>query len=377
MSVNPTSNLVIDLRMYRMSGIGRYLQLLLPALIPLLDAPQITAIGDPALLISEVWASDPRIRIAPYNAPIFSIREQLAALTPTIRQAEVFWAPQYNFPLLYRGKLIVTIHDLCQLAHPETLSSNLQRWYSRHLITQAVLRAEAVLCVSEFTASEVQRLLHINPSRLVVAYPQVDSLAAAPRISNQTQAEPPYFLVVGNVKKHKNLRALISAFTLIHNKIPHNLVIVGKRDGFLNMDRELSLKTDLLAGRIMFTGFVFDDILRTYYKNAEALVFPSFYEGFGFPLVEAMEQGCPVACSNVSSLPEIAGDAALLFNPFCVEEIASALMRLAQDSALREILIQRGFSRMSFLRARSGAQRTATTINKILIEATKAFRRQN
>lgn len=361
--------LAIDLRMYQMSGIGRYLQLLLPNLLPRLDATQISVLGNRSVLSSQTWASDPRIRVIAHNASIFSIREQLSAVTPLIGGAPVLWSPQFNFPLLYRGKLIVTIHDLCQLSHPETLRNSIQRTYSRYLITQAVSRAEAVLCVSDFTASEIQRMLQVDPARLTVTYPELDDFSAPPpRAMNASESQRPYFLTVGNVKKHKNLGTLIAAFKLIQHQIPHDLIIVGKREGFLNSDTDLSTKGNLEAGRIKFTGFVSEETLRTYYRNAEALIFPSFYEGFGFPIVEAMAQGCPVACSNVSSLPEVAGDAALLFDPFCTEELAGTLLRMSSDSVLRKDLTQRGFARLSELQAQSGAEKTAAVINSICNE---------
>jgi O-antigen biosynthesis alpha-1,2-mannosyltransferase len=114
---------------------------------------------------------------------------------------------------------------------------------------------------------------------------------------------------------------------------------------------------------VRFTGHVSDLELQRYYKEAGALIFPSFYEGFGFPLVEAMLAGCPIACSNVSSLPEVAGDAALLFNPFSVEDIAGALSRIATDTALRSALVERGRHRVKQYAGDSCAERTAAVIN--------------
>lgn len=351
--------------MYQMSGIGRYLQLLMPVVLPLLDTPLIEILGNPDLLRSQAWALDPRVKIIPHHAHIFSIPEQVAALSSSIRNAAVLWSPQYNIPLFHQGKLIVTIHDLCQIAHPETLGNKLQRWYSKLLITQAVSRAEAVLCVSKFTASEVRRILQADPSRITVAYPQLDD-RVTPAASLPPPSETRYFLAVGNVKKHKNLATLISAFRSVKHLIPHELVIVGKQEGFLNSDSDLTRGDDLLSSRVKFTGFVSEDALCSYYRNAEALIFPSFYEGFGFPLVEAMAQGCPVACSNASSLPEVANGAALLFEPFDVAGIASILLEVANNNILRKSLVQRGFLRLSALKSQSGARITASTINRVL-----------
>jgi glycosyltransferase involved in cell wall biosynthesis len=189
------------------------------------------------------------------------------------------------------------------------------------------------------------------------------STATRPQLPN-----PPYLLAVGNVKKHKNLPRLIDAFAGIRGQIPHNLIVVGKREGFLNSEKlSPSISADL-DGRVRFTGQVTDQELREYYRNATALIFPSLYEGFGFPLVEAMAEGCPIACSKVASLPEVAGDAALLFDPFSIEDIGRALLQITSDSALRYTLAERGRQRLGQFVGTTCAELTAATIN-LLLEA--------
>ncbi len=297
----------IDLRMYRMAGIGRYLQNLLPDLIPRLNASKISILGRSDDLVGEDWLRDPRIQFREFRPRIFSAAEQWAAAAGQYHDIDLLWVPQYNLPLLYPRKLLVTIHDLCQLAHPETLANDLQRRYAKYLLSRVAKRASAILCVSEFTASELQKYLQVDRERVVVTYP---AMGNAWSISSATQSQlpnPPYLLAVGNVKKHKNLPRLIAAFAGVRSQISHDLIVVGKREGFLNSETlSPSISADL-DGRVRFTGQVTDQELRAYYRNATALIFPSVYEGFGFPLVEAMAEGCPIACSNVASLPEVAG----------------------------------------------------------------------
>ena len=356
--------LTVDLRMYRKSGIGRYLQTLMPDLIPRLDASAIRVLCAPDELDGENWTNDPRIEIRSFRAPIFSVAEQLAVLRQTYRDADLLWVPQYNIPLMYRGRLLVTIHDLCQLAHPETLGSDLQRWYAKRLLSAVANRADGILCVSEFTAGEVQRFLGIEAERLIVTHPPMNEKWDAPVGEKANESAAPYLLTVGNIKLHKNFRTLLAAFDKIRNRISHDLIVVGKQDGFMNSDRKLgSMPQD---ERVRFTGQVSDLELRKLYKNADAFVLPSIYEGFGYPVVEAMALGCPVACSRIASLPEVAGDAALFFDPFSAEDMGRVILRILNEEGVRRKMVEEGLRRAEMLRSDACARTTAEAINRIL-----------
>jgi glycosyltransferase involved in cell wall biosynthesis len=361
--VNSKRHIAIDLRMYRMAGIGRYLQNLLSDLLPLLNASEISILGKSRDLADEAWLRDPRIQFQEFHPRIFSVAEQWAAAAGRYRTLDLLWIPQYNLPLLYRGKLVVTIHDLCQLVHPETLGNDLQRRYAKYLLSRVAKGASAILCVSEFTASEVQKYLQIDRGRLVVSYPPCGDMWGLPIAPRAESSSAPYLLTVGNIKKHKNLASLIAAYNEIRNLITDDLVIVGKREGFLNSETGLLADRD---GRVRFTGQISDQELKVYYRNATALIFPSFYEGFGFPLVEAMAEGCPIACSNVASLPEVAGNAALFFDPFNVEDMSQALLQIATDARLRDALREQGRRRVLRFVGNTCAELTAATINRLL-----------
>jgi len=359
-------HLAIDLRMYRMSGIGRYLQTLLPRLIPRLNAERISVLGVREDLCTQPWVTaDPRVQIREFDSRIFSASEQLAP--PKIyREAALVWTPQYNIPLRYSGKLLVTFHDLCHLAMPETLGSPLQRAYARFLFSRAAARASAILCDSEFTASEAQRLLGIKKDRLTVVYPPLDNAWTLSAVTGSRIRPAPYLLVVGNVKVNKNVLAAILSFNQIRDKIPHDLVIVGRRDGFLNADVKIDDALTRSDQRIAFTGHVTETDLRLYYRDADLLVFPSRYEGFGYPLVEAMAMECPIACAHASCLPEVAGDAALLFDPNSTEDIARALLLAINDRHLRASLIRKGTERLKHFAGDNSAVIAAGVINDLL-----------
>ena len=152
----------------------------------------------------------------------------------------------------------------------------------------------------------------------------------------------PYFLYVGNIKPHKNLGTLIRAFNSLVEDFPYDLVLVGKREGFITGDSATILRAGEQSGRVHFTDHVDDGVLKQYMAHAEALVFPSLYEGFGLPPLEAMAAGCPVIASSAASIPEICGDAALYCDPHSSEDIAGKIRLLAGDVTLRNELRRKG-----------------------------------
>jgi glycosyltransferase involved in cell wall biosynthesis len=173
---------------------------------------------------------------------------------------------------------------------------------------------------------------------------------------------------VGNVKPNKNLGLLLRAFKQVQNKIPHRLVIVGRISGMRTVDDEVVREAASFGDRVHLTGEVSDAQLMQYYRGAEAFVFPSLYEGFGLPLLEAMSLGCPVLCSNSSSLPEVAGDAALYFDPKVPAELAKAMLDIAGNETLRTALVEKGSMRLSMFRYSDCARRTAEVLNKLMAE---------
>jgi glycosyltransferase involved in cell wall biosynthesis len=362
------NGITIDLRMYKMSGIGRYLQTVMPKLVPQLNAQRIRILGNDRDLEGEGWLRDPRIQFLNFRFPIFSSREQWAGIWGPYRAKGLLWVPHFNIPLGYRGRIVVTIHDVCQLAYPELLGSDLQRWYARRLLSSVAARAEVILCDSQATQSEIQKYLNVDKSRLVVVYPGIEEDSRDIGLSRSESELPnrPFLLSVGNVKRHKNLKSLITAFDRIRDRIPHNLIVVGKQEGFLNSEADLSAASTISGGRVRFTGHISDRELTQYYRKADGLIFPSIYEGFGYPIIEAMAHGCPVACSNVSSLPEVAGNAALLFDPFSIDEIGSAIVKIATDLPLRSNLVTRGFERAELFGATVCANEIAAVMNGLL-----------
>ena len=342
-------HLCVDARMYRASGIGTYLQNLLPALG---ESFELTLLGDPDEL-AEVGG-----RVIPTTIPIYSVAE-LLRFSRLVPRCDLFWSPHYNVPWRpVRAKArLVTIHDVFHLAHLSTLSLP-QRGYATLAFRAAARFSEHIITVSEFSKTEIQRYLKVPDDRVSVIPNGVDHALFHPQTDEDQQRRvrkkyglpPRWLLYVGNVKPHKNLITLIKAFAMLPESLSdRHLVIVGQREGFITGDTELgrTLQNDPpLARRVHFTGFVEQADLPELYRLAELFVFPSKYEGFGLPPLEALACGCPVVVSDRASLPEICGAAADYVNPDSISELADKITAALQRSpAARDRKIQLGLER--------------------------------
>lgn len=256
-------------------------------------------------------------------------------------------------PLVRRMRTVVTVHDLGYLRYPEA-HTTAQRLYLRLSTVWSARAASHLIAVSAATRSDLVRLAGISPDRITVVHHGVaerfrQPVADPARARAIVGGDEPYFLYVGTVQPRKNLVRVIEAFAdasrrLADAGIAPVLVIAGKRgwlsEGIARRAAELGI-----AGRVRFAGYVADDDLPTLYREALAFVFPSLYEGFGMPVLEAMACGAPVLTSNSSSLPEVAGNAALVVDPLDTGAITEGMVRLACDAALRQELRQRGYQR--------------------------------
>jgi glycosyltransferase involved in cell wall biosynthesis len=350
--------------MFRHSGIGRYLRNLLPPLLPLLDADHVRVLGSRDLFASAPWLSDPRIELFTTSAAIYSPQEQLLSLRGAYRDTDLLWVPHYNAPLWHSGRMVLTIHDIAPIALPQILGNALKRGYARLLIQRAIQQATAILCVSNFTLAELTRL-GVPAEKLTVTHPGLDS---AWPLSAPPHREPdgiPYLLFVGNIKPNKNLGLLLRAFASIQHRVPFRLVLAGRIKGLGTADSAVLQQAASLGDRARFTGEIDDATLQSLYAGAAALVLPSLYEGFGLPLLEAMQLGCPVLASSAASLPEVGGDAALYFDPHSVSDLAACLLQVS-DSAAMDSLRARGRLRVTHFSFARCAQQTAAVINRLL-----------
>ncbi len=351
--------------MYRHSGIGRYLQSLLPLVLPALDAEHVRVVTYPSLLEGAAWTSDPRVEVHEERSPIYSIAEQTMTWRGVFDDTDLLWVPHYNAPLWSRCRTVLTIHDIAPVAVPEILRSLLKRRFANLLIRRAVGQATELLAVSEFTASELCARLGVARSRITVTHPGLDGSWFDRSPAHSEEDGVPYLLFVGNVKPNKNLGLLLEAFSRVMDALPYRLLAVGRISGFGTGDEGALQKAGVLGDRVRFTGEVSEEALRSLYAGASALCVPSLYEGFGFPLLEAMAKGCPVLCSTAGSLPEIAGDAALQFDPHDAASLAACLMRVREVASM-DRLRAAGDLRVHRFSLGSCAEKTAVVINRLL-----------
>lgn len=332
-------SICIDARMINHSGIGTYIRSLLTTMQQDMD---ITAIL-PEGFYEEEYRN---LKSISSKASIYSVYEQIDIYSKLIKTKNSFFhVPHYNIPLLFRGRMFVTVHDLIHLKFPQLLPNKAALIYSKFMLNQIGNKAEKIIAVSQNTKNDLMDILNIPEDKIYVIYNgltknrayNIDNVTVVKTLKRHGITKK-YLLYVGNVRPHKNIDRLLEAFNIVHSKINDiELVITGAVKGdFRNKSQK----------DIILTGFVSDEDLYCLYNNAEAFVFPSLYEGFGFPPLEAMQHGIPVVCSNSSSLPEIVGDAALMFDPYEAEDISDKIVKVLTDTSLSAILKNRGIEQV-------------------------------
>lgn len=325
------SETLYDARWIGNHGIGRFakeLQKSFPGLVPFHSRRPPWHPLDPFLLAAELWHRKPRL----------------------------FFSPGYNSPLGWSGSFVFTLHDLNHLRVPDN-SNALKRAYYRHIIKPACHRAETVLTVSEFSKQEIVAWARVNEDKIV----NVGNGVGPPFSPTGAKYDPgyPYLLYVGSRKPHKNLPRLLQAYSISGVRQDVHLVLSGRPD------QQIVGEIDRLGlpGDVFFEDLSTDGRLAEAYRGAVALVFPSLYEGFGLPPLEAMACGLPVLTSNVCSLPEVVGEAAILVHPLDVEEIADGIKRIVEDPTLRARLRERGLLRARLFSWDETARRTSRALN--------------
>ena len=254
----------------------------------------------------------------------------------------------YIVPAGTGGKVITTIHDMAYIRCPETLRRrNLLRLRSG--MKDTLKRADRILTISGFSKKEITELLDVPPERIEVigcAAPDMAEPAPFAGVSRKFGIDTPYILFVGTIEPRKNLSRLLEAFDCFRDRYgtDHSLVLAGGK-GWRNEEIFGTLGSLKHREDVIVTGFVSPEEKAALYGNAELLCFPSLYEGFGIPPLEAMRYGCPVVCSDRASLPEIAGDAARYVRADDVEDIAEGMWKVIGDAEERRMLIEKGFAR--------------------------------
>ena len=345
--------IVLDARKLHDFGIGTYIRNLVAGL-SLLDADT-----DYVLLTrpGDAEAARPpglNFRAVVETAKPYSLTEQWRIPLAAARaRADLLHEPHYVLPPLTRCRTVVTIHDCIHLRFPEYLPSRAAFVYAHAMIRLAARKADRVLTVSEASKRDILHYTGVDPEKVSVIYNGLDTRfathpdsAAIERVQQRFQLNHPFVLYVGNIKPHKNLERLIAAFAAVRPDGPDDLklVVIGDETSNYPTVRQ-AVHRHRLDKHVRFFGFQPTATLAVFYRLARAFVFPSLYEGFGLRPLEAMANETPVVTSNISSLPEVAGDAALLVDPYDTASIADGIRRAVSDEPLRQMLIARGRER--------------------------------
>ncbi len=262
---------------------------------------------------------------------------------------DLFYSPDFVLPPQLAGRRLLTVHDLAFLVHPECAVPSLE-WYLRRAVPRSIARADLLLADSEHTRQDLIRLLGVSPERVEVLYPGVEPAfrplgqAALEEVRARYGLPGRFLLTVGTIEPRKNLPRLLEALSGLPERLRLPLVVVG-RPGWLYQETFAAVERYGLQGEVRFLGFVPQEDLPALYNLALALVYPSLYEGFGLPPLEAMACGTPVLAGCVSSLPEVVGEAAVLVDPADVSSIREGLRRLLEDDELRARLRKEGLAR--------------------------------
>jgi glycosyltransferase involved in cell wall biosynthesis len=262
----------------------------------------------------------------------------LARALNKLARKDLFFSPGYNTPLFCRSPFVFTIHDLSHLYCPEISSPSIRLYYAT-VMKRACRRAARILTVSEFTRKQIVEWSGVSPEKALNVGCGVDP-AYQPE-GDSYGLPSPYFLSVSNRRRHKNEFRMVEAFAKAGLDPRMHLVFTGEPVA----DLIRFIEAHQLHSRIDFVGVVPEAKLPSLYRGAEALIFPSIYEGFGLPILEAMACGTPVVTANTTAMREVAGDAALLVDPTSVEQIARAMERIVSDTSLRLQLREKGRTR--------------------------------
>jgi glycosyltransferase involved in cell wall biosynthesis len=343
----------IDARKLHDFGIGTYIRNLLRHLARTdQDTEFVLLCGEADLGVAAQLGPNFRAVLEP--SPNYSLREQVHV--PWVLRRErpnVYHAPHYVLPAGVRCPSVVTIHDCIHLMFPQYLPNRVAYAYARAQMWSAARRSNCILTVSEASKRDILHLFNVAPEKIVVVYNAIDSHfsvtpseEAVARVRERYQLDHRFVLYVGNIKPHKNLVRLIEAFDELRRGELDDLklLIIGDQISKLPALRR-AVHRHKIHKHVRFLGYLADDQLAILYRLASVFAFPSLYEGFGLPPLEAMASGTPVVTSNVSSLPEVVGGAAVLVDPYDVDAIVDGLRRVLTNPTLAAEMRQKGIER--------------------------------
>ena len=345
------TRIAVDVRKINDFGIGTYLRNLirhLPARDSNSEFHLLCYREDEELLRS----LSPDFRLTFVRARNYSVSEHFSIPAKLSRiRADLYHAPHYVLPFMTPCRSVVTVHDVIHLLFPQYLPSQFAKHYARYMIARALDKAEIVMTVSRASKRDLMGFFEVDENKIRVIPNGIDpgmlrglEPEELDRTRQRFQLTGRNALFVGNIKPHKNVERLIASFARVREDSSFadlGLIVVGDEISKYPALRRAVERHNVRA-HVRFFGFVPERTLVALYRAADVFVFPSLYEGFGLPPLEAMANGTPVVTSKISSLPEVVGDAAITVDPYNVDEIADAMRKVLTDESLRERLVHNG-----------------------------------
>lgn len=360
----------MDARMWDHPGIGRYIRELAAKLVPTAEAKRFALLAPPKF--KEAFGPAPsHAEFRNAYSKIYGLDEQfeIAGLS---KDLDLLHVPHFNIPIFRKKPLVVTIHDLTYLREPGAAKRRFARQYADYLFKKIAKKAAAVITVSEFTRRDLLAAFpKLDPKKVFVTHEAASPLFGViedaellARVRTRLGLVKPFVLFVGSLKPHKNVPMLIQAVDELRREkgMDHELVLVGRPDPSNKALASLIAQSPFVRA----LGELSDDDLVPIYNLADAFVLPSFREGFGLPALEAMACGTPVLVSDRSSLPEVVGDAGLVFDPRQVDALTELLYNVLRNGQLRKNMKQSGRVRAAQFSWERAAEETLRVYERVL-----------
>jgi glycosyltransferase involved in cell wall biosynthesis len=343
--------MLLDGRFLRHSGIGRHIT----GVVDHWPGPRCT------IMLSDPHHAPTGWDTVTSTAAMYSLSEQGFSLRRLAAQADAIWFPHYAHPWRCAGRWVCTVHDVIHLAHPELFPGRMRRLAAYALLKDVRDCATGICFVSRFTQQEFHRLVGKPSGAETIVGNGVTMRPMVPPPPPRDWNGRPYVIAIGNAKPHKGLTYLLRAMlsTRLHEL---DLVLIGHHDGMRTVDRAAQDLSRDLGTRCRWTGFLSDADLQAWLSHARMLAFPSIYEGFGLPPLEAMASGIPVVASRIPSVVEVCGAAAYLAEPGDIDSLSTGIERLHRDTALRCRLVDAGRRQAATWSWKNTAEATWSTL---------------
>ncbi|TDX59260.1 glycosyltransferase family 4 protein [Orenia marismortui] len=283
-------------------------------------------------------------------------------------QADIFHFFNYILPPKIRGKVIVTVYDMVYKLFPETMTKKNYRWLEKGL-QRSINRADKIITISKSAKKDIMKYLAIDEEKIEIIYPGIDhelysselKVGKVKELREKYNIPKNFILYLGTLEPRKNIGRIIDAYAKYQQQAKDDisLVLAGKK-GWMYQEIFDKVKEHSLEDKVVFTGYVNEIDKPAIYKMSKLFIFPSLYEGFGMPVLEAMASATPVITSNISSLPEVVGDAALLVDPYDISDISSVIKRILEDKKLQLRMIEQGLKQSAKFSWQKSAEKLLT-----------------